>query len=59
MRPSLAPPITVQDVDDVLASLAFEGGSVSDATRELFIAVAHGELTMEDALARHRAAQAA
>ena len=59
MRPSVAPPITPDDVDDVLASLAFEGGSVSESTRELFMAVARGELTMEDALARHRAAQAA
>ena len=58
METRLAPTLTVADVEDVLASLSFEGASVSDRTRALFMAVAAGELTMEQAMAHFVAAHA-
>jgi hypothetical protein len=51
--------LAIEDVEDVVASLAFEGGTVCDSTRALFLAVARGELTLRDALDRHSMAPAA
>ncbi len=59
VKASIGSPLTVEDIEDVLASLSFEGAAVSETVRGLFMAVATGGLTMDEALTRYVADHAA
>ena len=42
VKASVGHPLTAEDIEDVLASLSFEGATVSETVRGLFMAIATG-----------------